>query len=475
LGVKLKPVESVPAKPPKVAHEGSSRPKESEFYLPVLYLLGKLSCFKPFVGVSHEKIQDDVLRLAGYELEYDHGGTAVSAVDAKGNKWPLRSTNSETRDGLYRVVHFAWYHQTSRYRKGRARPALCGKAFDGEMNALRIERNALLDVSDDEDEVLRTKSATTRKRRAIQAQIEAKKKLLSAANLERVEHLEEEIRLVMKEGRGIWALTECGVREARELRAEYEGKLAMSCGPNATAKYLGENYDRLRNRITLHLRRKMPRSDQFDKIDDHASTWIERIIARDGLRKRLEEGRTIAPSQACAWARRSAYTDIRNDGREPVCRVFHGALTKPEIGTYDPSNWTTEVMPRTINEGENLLVNTYTEHSEDDHVGDMIDNLVDDHPSSSVENAMLNSDAFDHVLGRLAKIIHEELDDSQDPAFHEQLVHDRYVKEMTLSEIAEAHGLTKKDEDRVNLALNRVRDLMLRAREEGVFDEFLTR
>lgn len=380
------------------------RPKESEFYLPMVYLLGKLTGFKPYVGVPHEKIQDDVLRLAGFEIELDDDGQPVRAADAAGNSWRLHSTDSKTRDGLYRVVHFAWYHQTRQYRPESK--ALCAKPWSSK--------------------------------------------------------------------RGQWALTELGVRKARELRAEYEGKIVLSAGPNVTAQFIGDNFDRLYDRVTGHLRRKMPRSEIFDKIDDHAMNWFDRIIQRDGLRTRIENKRSIPPSQVCAWARRGAYTDIRNEGREPVCRVFHGALTRPEIAQYDPSNWTTEVVPRTINESERLAINTYSEHSEDDYVGDTIDNLADDHVSARVEDAILDGDAFEHVLERVAQILHDELDASQDPAFHEQIVHDRFIKEMTLQEIAAAHGLGD-DEDQVNVALNRVRAAMLRAKDDGIFDEFLSR
>jgi hypothetical protein len=451
----------------------AARPKESQFYLPLIYILGRLTGFKPYVGVPHEKVQDDVLRLAGLTVELGEDKQPDRAVDAEGNAWSLRSKNSQKRDGLYRVVHFAWYHQTKKYRP-ETETAYCAKYVDPALDVLRRERNGLLALTDDEDEVLRSTKSKPRAKRPIEAKIEAKRARLSVAKRARLEHLETEMSRLDSAARGVWALTERGVRKARELREIYEGQIMLSSGPNVTAAYIGENFERLYNRITLHLRRKMPRSEMFGKVEDHAATWIERIIQRDGLRKRIESGRSIAPSQACAWARRSAYTDIRNDGREPVCRVFHGALTRPEIGGYDPSNWTTEVVPRTINESPLLAVNTYTEHSEDDHVGDTIDNLADDHPSASVEETVLNSDAFDHVLGRLAEILHQEIDGEQDVAFHEQLVHDRYVKEMSLREIAEAHGLSD-NEDKVNIALNRVRALMLRAREDGEFDEFLTR
>lgn len=452
----------------------ASRPKESEFYLPLIYLLGKLTGFKAYVGVSHEKVQDDVLRLAGYKVVSGPDDDLGMAVDEDGNAWPLKSKDSKTRDGLHRVVHFAWYHQTRKYRCDSESLEYCAKPVEPDLNKFRDERHRLLGLTESEAETLRSTKAKTAEKRRIRAKIKAKTRELTPARKAKLDKLDEQIRLLDNASRGMWALTELGVRKARELREVYEGQIALSAGPNATAKYIGENFKKLYDRITLSLRRRMPRSEMFDKVDDHAANWIERVIQRDGLRTRLEAGKSIPPSQACAWARRSAYTDIRNEGREPVCRVFHGALTKPEIDAFDPSNWTTEVVPRTINEFERLGAHSYAMHNEDDYVSDVIDNLADDHALAMVEQTILDGDALDHVMGRVAEILHEELDASHDPRFHEQLVHDRFIKEMSLREIAEAHGLTDA-EDRVNVALNRVRDVMLRARDDGAFDDLITR
>jgi len=273
--------------------------------------------------------------------------------------------------------------------------------------------------------------------------------------------------------RGKWALTNAGVKKAKKLKEQYEGRIVLSAGPNATARLLGERWDTLYERITSHLRRKMPRSEELGKIEDHAMNWIERAVQRDSLRGRIEAGKSIPPSQVQAWARKGAYTDIRNEGREPVSRVFHGALTKKEIALYDPSNWTEVVVPRTINESENLAVNCYAEHSEDDYIGDRIDNLRDDHVTADVEGSVMNENALKDVLDRVSEIIQEEIDPTLDPEFHQQLMVERFVKEMTIREIAEAHGLD--DESEIAVSLNRVRDVMLRAREEGDFDDVILR
>lgn len=365
------------------------RPTASTFYDPVVYLIGKHTGWKPYVGVDHTIIRDDAIRLAGITLEHE------------GRRG--RDACSKQRDGLYRRVHFAWRNQRNGYCGSRQ--ALCAKPISGN--------------------------------------------------------------------RGEWALTREGVRHAKSLRDVYEGKFRLSCGPNATAKFLAKDFRGLYDRLTLHLRRKMPKSDALDKVEDHAGNWLERVIARDGLRKRLEQKRPPAPSQMCAWVRRSAYSDIRNEGREPVCRLLHGALTKAEIALYDVTNWTTTVIPRTINESEGFQGTRYAEHSEDDvAVGDMTDSLAD---LSDMEESFASSDSFEHIIERVASVLHDEIDED-DADWHLNVALDRFVRDMTVREIAESRGLSYEDgRVKITKALDRVRSLVLQAKAEGDFDDVLTR
>lgn len=76
-----------------------------------------------------KEVRDEVLRMVG--------------IDPENSPWPLENTSSKKRDGLYRVVHFAWYHQTRHYRSELA--ALCAKPVTlkrGEwaLTALGVER-----------------------------------------------------------------------------------------------------------------------------------------------------------------------------------------------------------------------------------------------------------------------------------------------------------------------------------------------
>lgn len=381
------------------------RPKESRFYGPVVYLIGKLTNWKPYVGVDHTLIRDDALRLAGLDLIRDEDGIATHATDGE-SVWPLESTSSKKRDGLYRVAHFGWYHQTRKYREEC--DALCARPIKGK--------------------------------------------------------------------RGEWALTQLGIQKAKALRRVYEGKIRLSAGPNVTAQYLGEHFNRFYEPTLKHLRRRMRRSEELDKIEDHAQSWIETVIQRNGLRKAIDLGMAIPPSRVSRWTRNQAITDIRNEAEEPVCRLFHGALKKKEREDMDAVLWTEEVIPRTINESDILCHNQYAAHSEDDYVSDPIESVQDTHQTSMVEESVMGQDAVEYVLDEISQIIAEELSDDLDPQFHQQLVEDRFVREMSIREIAEAHGLDPaRDEQRITVALNRIKDVALVARDAGDFDEFLTR
>lgn len=389
------------------------RPKESLFYAPVVYLLGKLSGFKAYVGVNHKLVQDDALRLVGFDIleEEDEDGESfpVAATDGV-SEWPLKDTSSKNRDGLYRIVSFGWYHQTRQYRLESK--AMCARPID---------------------------AATKGKR-------------------------------------GYWALTDLGVKRAKALRDTYEGQIVLSAGPNATAQFLGDNWDRFYDRGTLALRRKLPRSEALNKVEDHFMNWAEKIIQRDGLRGRIEAKKPIAPSHVAGWARKAAYTQLRNEGRKPICRVFHGALTPKEVKAIEKIDWCEEVIPRTINESETLCHNQYAAHNESDWISDPIEALQDTHPTSLVHEALADSDAFEQCLNQVSGLLLSEISKDHDPEFHRQVMHDRFVKEMTVREIAESQGLNfTTNEGRIKVAITRVREVMLQARDKGNFDDFLVR
>jgi hypothetical protein len=349
-----------------------SRPTAAKFHQAVVYLIGKLSGWKPYITVQASDVLDDALSLVG--------------IDPKNSPWPLIG-----RDGLYRRVGFAVRNQTRKSCGNR--PAYC----------------TIL-------------------------------------------------------GKNEWALTALGLTESKSLRDKFEGTTTPSHGPNVTAQWIDENYRKLYKRLHSYLERKMPVSAKKVKVEDHIQTFFCNLINRDGLRTRIEEGKSIPYSQVCAWARRSAYSEIRDEGPEPVCRLFHGALTKKEIGNYDPSNWTTEVVPSSINKSEQLNVNPYASHSDEGGAVDTMDFLADTH---NMEEEILDEDAFGWALEAVGEAIHKEIDADKDPEWHEQLMVDRFVVGLTVKELAEKHGI---DRNKATVALGRIRKAVIRHKAD--FDSF---
>lgn len=274
-------------------------------------------------------------------------------------------------------------------------------------------------------------------------------------------------------GKGEWALTAVGLAEAQALRESFETpevvepvEPAKPTGPNATSKWLEQHYLPLYTRLHSYLERKMPKSAELDKVDDHIQTFFSNLIRRDSLRTRIEEGASIPYSQVCAWARRSAISEIRDEGTEPVCRL-QGALTKKEQGMYDPTNWTEQVIPNTINTNADILgVNTYASHDDGGVVADPMSFVVAD---DDVEADVLDEDAFNEALKAVGAALEAEIKADKDPDFHMELLRDRYILGLTVKEITEKYGM---DRNKATVALGRIRKAVARHRDE-IEEEFL--
>jgi len=78
------------------------------------------------------------------------------------------------------------------------------------------------------------------------------------------------------------------------------------------------------------VRSKCPISAQSDKVEDHIQEFLLKLVRRDGLRKKILAGDKITYSHLASYAVRSAWTDARNAGTEPVEREMYGARTERE-------------------------------------------------------------------------------------------------------------------------------------------------
>lgn len=126
--------------------------------------------------------------------------------------------------------------------------------------------------------------------------------------------------------------------------------------PNETSLWIAEQGPKLLSDLQAHLAKKMPRSSNLGKIEDHVSKFIEDIIRRDAIGKRNRKGEKTYISQVKAWAVRNAHTQNRDAGVDACSRCMHGALTRREWESpeYSSDSWTTTVIPREVTTLENL-------------------------------------------------------------------------------------------------------------------------
>jgi len=126
---------------------------------------------------------------------------------------------------------------------------------------------------------------------------------------------------------GLWGLTEAGVEAAK----------ALPRGSNLTATYLGRRMldtggptGTFYNTLAYAVIKKLPLSANRDRINDHVQTFLAKLITRDSLRGKLLAGERIQDSLLGTYAVRSAYSDCRDWGTEPIERELYGARTETE-------------------------------------------------------------------------------------------------------------------------------------------------
>lgn len=128
-----------------------------------------------------------------------------------------------------------------------------------------------------------------------------------------------------------WVLTEQGMAKAKEIYHFEEGK-------NYTREWLNEHLKvsveqtepQLLKTLRLILRKEMKVSRRRNLIDDHINTFLCRIIRCDSLRNKILAKEKITYSLVALWATRSAYSETRHIGADPVGRTLYGAKTDIE-------------------------------------------------------------------------------------------------------------------------------------------------
>lgn len=126
---------------------------------------------------------------------------------------------------------------------------------------------------------------------------------------------------------------------------------------NATSRYFAHHFERFFPYAQAYLGRKLPRSAELGKVDDHIMGWITLAIERDYLAKYVE--RNVAPSLLCHFIYNKSCSDLRKDGRNPALRALHGALAPHEVQarSQDQVSWTERMIEAPPALGEDPLAN----------------------------------------------------------------------------------------------------------------------
>jgi hypothetical protein len=127
-------------------------------------------------------------------------------------------------------------------------------------------------------------------------------------------------------------LTPAEVHDVHErITANFESELRAKRSRNLTAEWLGKHLTaEIRNLMIMTVGSKLPVSASTNQVEDHVQECLTRLIYRDSLRERIMEGVEITPSHLASYAFRSACSDIRSMGTNPVCREIYGARTETE-------------------------------------------------------------------------------------------------------------------------------------------------
>lgn len=395
--------------------ENLCRITAKDLYEPLLIVLGQKTEFQAERPVCHKTLMDDVLRAAG--------------IDVVNPPQPLKG-----KQGLYRKVHYAWRNQREGYCPRKVQPFTTLGQDRGSwgLTEAGVKRaRELAKVVDPVNNVIQS---------------------LDKASL----RLAVEALDVEPDDEASTVAFEPAVVPKPEVRISPRGG-------NQTAQWIAEKGPKLMSRLRKHITQKMPRSAIMDKVDDHIQTFLTNLIKRDALARYINEGQSIPLSRVCAWCRRSAYSDIRDEGRDPVTRTLHGALTKDEWQSIEETNWTTEVVPNTINQTERLsLGSSFGAGSYDADSVDAMDYLVSER---NTEMDFADQQAFERTFGAVSKALSDALQGKPyDKALHQGILTDRFIKQLSYEELAEKYGIPKAT---ANAVASRIRKAVRRAHEQG--------
>ena len=249
---------------------------------------------------------------------------------------------------------------------------------------------------------------------------------------------------VQGDGNMLWGLTTEGVEKARTL-----------CGneKNATSLWLTRHYNEIQPIMLAAIRKRMVVSTRAGLAEDHLQGFFVKLVLRDGLASRIEAGLPIHATWLASCAVRSAITDIRDWGCNPVTREILGTRTDQE-------------RRRTpMEEAESIGVVAQTSSQVVYMKQDGMTQLLDVRDEAAVDDAERRA-TFAALWSRVGAAVK-----AAKPLASPRYVHLYHLQlnGCRVEEIAKAEGLSG---HRVASMLADVRHAIQAAKERGEFDEF---
>lgn len=130
--------------------------------------------------------------------------------------------------------------------------------------------------------------------------------------------------LVRVNGDG-YSLTRLGVEPAVAVCHQFEEENVTNAWIKAVldAPYLAK--------LTSHMEQRCRRSAHFNEVPELVNNYIMNLLRRDGLRKRIIEGKYPTPSDMKAWTYKAALSQWRDEGRDALTRGLKGCRTEKDL------------------------------------------------------------------------------------------------------------------------------------------------
>lgn len=393
---KLGQVDNIqpPGQPDRPPLDVRSGPKASQFWDPVVLVIGRMVGWRPGVFVHQDEALPLVLREVGLDPDALPDGWVMNTYKGVRRRiqWAVRNQSDlprqPARHGTAMCLQagdYSWALTEAGVGRARALDGAATAAPPVAASSGAVVLSQWRGAGDDEDLLVELVELEAG---ALDLEIEASWGAIAApivvAPVVPVPVIVVPVmptRLVR--GRVLPKTPEVEVapRDKNESALHLEARLA------------GGRTSPLYRAVVSALANKLRVSAATGMVHDHAQEFFAKLIHRNSLRGRLANGQGIPDSLIASWAVRSGRNDARGMGTNPVCRELYGARTDRErrVG----------VTPLAVpSSGEATAVRAVFRR--DDHGRATVADLAE---SRDVEQSVLDGMEFEAMWGQLEQVM----------------------------------------------------------------------